>query len=405
MCHVRANAKQHYGEAFVNLLPRVQKLGYSEAQLQRCLDYIRDEAPIIIHFDLQKCIDFFIKDTHYRNQFETGTSAGCLSRGSRTQWENDLFNNAYNNAADFDRVKYGVMNVVNDPAGITSAYQYGNCYMVLKHVRLRCSLSAQDSGAGRLEMLACCDYYAHVLHAFSDPELEAVMQVGNKVQNYVASSVISQYKECQIHGEVALGNDVAAFVIHGDYHGNVDMGKKLEKLGKTHNVPILWMDQVDPAAISQVAELERTRSMEEARKHSREQSRKPVDPAEVAKIEAEQKEMSERESAAAAAEAEAEEKAAMAAEAESLANFIEVTGCLDVHQARATLASAGGKLDAAIEAYLAQAAKPAGGPVEVSEDDIMQLVSMGFEYEQSKLALISSEGEFGPAMEHLLGSG
>lgn len=27
------------------------------------MDYIREEAPIIIHFHLDKCVDFFIKDT------------------------------------------------------------------------------------------------------------------------------------------------------------------------------------------------------------------------------------------------------------------------------------------------------------------------------------------------------
>ena len=27
------------------------------------MDYIREEAPIVIHFHLDKCVDFFIKDT------------------------------------------------------------------------------------------------------------------------------------------------------------------------------------------------------------------------------------------------------------------------------------------------------------------------------------------------------
>ena len=30
-------------------------------------------APLIIHFHLDKSVDFFIKDTHYRNRFETNT--------------------------------------------------------------------------------------------------------------------------------------------------------------------------------------------------------------------------------------------------------------------------------------------------------------------------------------------
>ena len=42
----------------------------------RTMDYVREEAPIIIHFHVDKCLahgtEFFINDTHYRNQFETG---------------------------------------------------------------------------------------------------------------------------------------------------------------------------------------------------------------------------------------------------------------------------------------------------------------------------------------------
>eukprot|EP00656_Telonema_subtile_P047328 TRINITY_DN5428_c0_g1_i12.p1 TRINITY_DN5428_c0_g1~~TRINITY_DN5428_c0_g1_i12.p1 ORF type:complete len:423 (-),score=168.29 TRINITY_DN5428_c0_g1_i12:149-1417(-) len=404
MCHVRANAKQQYGEAFVSLLPRVKKLGYTEAQLQRAMDYIREEAPIIIHFHIDKCIDFFLKDTHYRNQFETGSSSGSLSRASRTQWENDLFSNAYANAQDFDRCKYGVMNVVNDPAGLTAAYQYGDSYMVLKHVRLRCSFSSRDSGAGQLKMLACCDYYAHVLQEFSDPELEAVLSVGTGTQNYVASSVIAQYKECQIHGEVALNNDVAAFVINSKHRGKYT--DKLEKLSQTHGVPVMWMDEVDPSQISEVAELERQRSMKEARVSK---NVTKTDPAELERIQEEEKkrvaaeikkseEEAKRSEEKAKETAAAEEKARIEREGAAIGNFVEVTGCLDLEKARAFLREKDFVLDAAVEAYMAQPPVV----VEVSEEVVMQLVEMGFEYETAKAALEATGGDFGTAMEQLL---
>ncbi len=80
------------------------------------------------------------------------------------------------------------------------------------------------------------------MQEFSDPELEAVLSVGTGTQNYVASSVIAQYKECQIHGEVALNNDVAAFVINSKHRGKYT--DKLEKLSQTHGVPVMWMDEV-----------------------------------------------------------------------------------------------------------------------------------------------------------------
>ena len=54
-------------------------MGFTEKDTESALKYIRDEAPIIIHFNLAKCIGFFVNDTHYRNQFETATSGGLLN--------------------------------------------------------------------------------------------------------------------------------------------------------------------------------------------------------------------------------------------------------------------------------------------------------------------------------------
>lgn len=39
----------------------------------------RDEAPIIIHVNLLRLIDRMMKDTHYRNQFETSISGTFFS--------------------------------------------------------------------------------------------------------------------------------------------------------------------------------------------------------------------------------------------------------------------------------------------------------------------------------------
>jgi len=45
-------------------------------------------------------MEFFVKDTHYRNQFETNKSSGSLSRQSRTQWENRMFDGKLDKATD-----------------------------------------------------------------------------------------------------------------------------------------------------------------------------------------------------------------------------------------------------------------------------------------------------------------
>lgn len=49
---------------------------------------------------VSKHMEFFVKDTHYRNQFETNKSSGSLSRQSRTTWEDRMFDKKYSQATD-----------------------------------------------------------------------------------------------------------------------------------------------------------------------------------------------------------------------------------------------------------------------------------------------------------------
>ena len=41
-----------------------------------------------------------------------------LSSSARTQWEDGLFNRIYHKSGGYERVKYGVCNIVNDPNGV-----------------------------------------------------------------------------------------------------------------------------------------------------------------------------------------------------------------------------------------------------------------------------------------------
>ena len=128
---------------------------YTEKDLRRCLRFLRDEAPIIIHVSMQRALKFLVQDTHYRNQFETGTSGGTLNSNSRTSWEDRLFNKYYHDSTPFDRCKYGVFNVVNDPHGVSNCSNYGESYLVLKNVRLRTSFADMDSSSASTSLATC----------------------------------------------------------------------------------------------------------------------------------------------------------------------------------------------------------------------------------------------------------
>jgi len=196
---------------------RLQQWGYKPGQLSEVLAYIKNEAPIIIHIDLAAKVELLQKDTHYRNQFETRSTRGSNDLAKRKSWEDRLFPGVYNDAKPFDRVKYGVLNAVNDPRGIaTVAKQYGQDYLVLRGVRLRTTFSDKDSC--NMGQLASCEWYAHVLGQYNDLELRAVAEVALGQRLFADSAVLETaaggYKEVQIHGELQLASHVESVVVH-----------------------------------------------------------------------------------------------------------------------------------------------------------------------------------------------
>merc|ERR1712217_937015 len=123
--NVRNNSRPLHQAALPLLHSRASDLGFQPRDVDKTLEYIRTEAPIIIQVDLARFGERLAKDTHYRNQFETQESNGTLCKDQRTTWENELFGNAYKNATPFDRCKYGVLNVTRDPLGVQEARGYG----------------------------------------------------------------------------------------------------------------------------------------------------------------------------------------------------------------------------------------------------------------------------------------
>ncbi|CAK9075454.1 unnamed protein product [Durusdinium trenchii] len=215
--YVARTAKAKSEAALDGLQRRLAKWGYGRDTLGKVLTYIRDEAPIVIHTDLSKRLGAFSKDTHYRNQFETGTTSGSSDIAKRKAWESRLFPEIYDHVKDTHRVKYGVLNAVNDPRGIMSvAKQYGQDYLVLRAVRLRTTFSDRDSCTQGQQ--ASCEWYAHVLEKYTDAELQAVTEVALGDRLFVDSGVLDTaaggYKEVQIHGDVEFKKHLEAVVVH-----------------------------------------------------------------------------------------------------------------------------------------------------------------------------------------------
>ncbi|CAE7483801.1 unnamed protein product [Symbiodinium natans] len=178
---VRAQATRLHDEALPRLRERFTKLGHGDEMLGTVLDWIQDLAPVVVHVHMDRVGAFMEIDEYYRNQFETKTSCGALDPENRTRqnWERELFGGAYDDAKPFDRCKYGALSVMNDYRGVVSARQYGDSYLVLKDVRLRCTFASTDSGGIQGSRLAVLDKYAHVLNEYNDQELQGVILVAS----------------------------------------------------------------------------------------------------------------------------------------------------------------------------------------------------------------------------------
>lgn len=225
--NIRQIAKVNHQQALPVLQRRVSKLGYKDMDLWTTLSWVRDFAPLIVHIHFDRMWQFIIEDTHYRSQFETGKSCGLNNREVRDRWERDLFQGAYSGCRDFERPKYGVLNVHNDYRGVVRAKQYGDCYIVLKDVRLRTTFSPEDSANLKAERLACLDYYAHVLNEYTDNELEETLKVATTGKLGSSESIVAKglkYKEAQYHGEIAWARHVERLVLpKGEKYDNGEM--------------------------------------------------------------------------------------------------------------------------------------------------------------------------------------
>jgi len=233
----------------MSLKKRLWKMGYSDDEMMRLRLYIRDEAPIIIHIR-PEVLNLMLKnkETHYRNKFEITkksvkiyTTSGPLT--GRIQWENRMFNHIYDKSNPSERVKYGVLNILKDPYGVSTCYGYGDCYLKLRGVRLRTTFADQDT-ASTSAKIASCEYYNHVLNNYIDRELKAIMNAALDQATYInKGNIIGNYKEIQIHGDIKLREHVELLVVHPKYRGNENVEKYLVKFSVYYDIPMIWMDE------------------------------------------------------------------------------------------------------------------------------------------------------------------
>jgi len=259
---VERQARIRHEAAYPKVQQRItMSLGYKHQDLDNCLAYIRNEAPIIIHLN-EQCLSFLAGpgETHYRNLFEVNTSGGNRSHELRYQWEWRMFGSTYDKATyngngviratPFQRVKYGCLNFTGDIEGVAPARRYGQFFITLKRsVRHRCTFFNMDSsdfgrhdgssyGGAFSDTLATAKYYCHILEKYSDAELHSILAL-NKIGG--GQSKCINYKEVQIHGPVCLATNIEALSIPGrEVDASRDLMSTVERFQKKSNCTILW---------------------------------------------------------------------------------------------------------------------------------------------------------------------
>jgi len=265
------------------LLKQLTALGFTAADLDTCVSYMRDKAPITVNFDPDKSlavqttgfaprlglrverngsnrlIDSFLVDPDYRNQFETGITGGsncAIPGGARDTWERTIFDGDYQ-TGPFDptvRPKYGSVNARNIIDG--GAPSYGSCCFVLKpSVRNRVTITPQNSSCCGRDDVGTLDDCMHVLLKKSNLQ-DIVKAAINSASAATASSFTCgfdfPYIEMQVHGPLELCKDVDLLVADPKYRGT-PYEAKLRDLCARDGIKLMWKSDADIVADSPCA--------------------------------------------------------------------------------------------------------------------------------------------------------
>jgi hypothetical protein len=221
---------------FMNAKEQIMaKLSIDDFLYQKLIDNFNANN-VIINFHPDKHLEFYMKDTNYRNLFETGTSSGSKSISSRIGWENSMFSNIYQNAKPHERCKYGVLNITKD-VYINGASYYGDSYFIMTpDVKGRSTVTFGDSSS--YSQAFSLLYPETFLNSLPKEFLEAMVY-----NDYIPIGHGRSYVECQIHGDVLFNRDIFACVGH-ERHRTTETGKLLETFCEKNNIILTWRGDI-----------------------------------------------------------------------------------------------------------------------------------------------------------------
>jgi len=206
------------------VLSKFKQLGFSETDLDRVLEFIKNKVPLVVNFKLKKHLPFFHSDTHYRNSFEINTGKGKGYDHYRLSKEHQLFGEDYGPKLEISkRLKYGSLLLTGKPGDATSAQGYGESYFLLRDDEVRWRVTVTRGNSETNSKVGTLEHFIHILQQYTDNELRCLCRASNS--NRVASSEFQSYTEIQIHGLVRFEEDVHKIFVNKKFKTD----KKIKK--------------------------------------------------------------------------------------------------------------------------------------------------------------------------------
>lgn len=244
----------------------------SEDEYEHALRCLKTSARVVLHFhpdriaeDQQLVATGLLESGLYKNQYQTKISNGGVSAfpgGLRDQWEQKLYGGAYTFAqtpAD-ERPKYGAFDIFRHPDG--PAPRFGSCYLVLRpEVSQRSTFTYLDSHQLPDER-GTLDAFEGIFSALLAESFSRGSALGerdwtpSRLLEYLTSGLdrpyedpagkapgrnLNHYIEAQIHGRVALQNDVELLVADASFRGT-DIESLLGAICSRYAIRLLWHD-------------------------------------------------------------------------------------------------------------------------------------------------------------------
>ena len=220
------NAARRSEAAYPQLVSRAAELGYTQPEVDRVLDFFRNEAQMNVYFfpdqrlaDGTMVVERLRQDGRLKNQFETGQTNGNMDAGRRDEKERVLFNGLYHangliagRAAPLRRAERRGRGGPRR-SGVLRQRAPG----ARSNVNVRTSVTHKNSKGVPFQDLGTFDNLAHVLlnlAAPGDKERSRVSYFKNIFNAVLGRQPTGEnprrYLEGQIHGPVEFRPDPAS---------------------------------------------------------------------------------------------------------------------------------------------------------------------------------------------------